>query len=397
VTDNGTPALNASELIQVTVNEVNVAPILGLIGNKSGTVGSAITFTATATDADLPAQTLTFSLGAGAPAGATIGATSGAFSWTPAATGSFPVTVIVTDNGTPPLNDTEAITITVLNQPNTAPVLALIGNKTVNELALLSFTATATDADIPAQTLTFSLGAGAPAGAAITAGGAFTWTPTEAQGPGTFPITVIVTDNGTGNLSDSELIQVTVNEVNVAPVITNPGNQTVNELSLLSFSVTATDADVPANTLTFSLGAGAPAGAAITAGGAFTWTPTEAQGPGSFPITINVSDGTATVGTSITVTVNEVNVAPVITNPGNKTVNELALLSFSVTATDADVPANTLTFSLGAGAPAGAAITAGGAFTVDADRGAGPWQLPDHDQRVGRHGHGRNLDHGHGQ
>jgi PKD repeat protein len=375
VTDNGTPALNNSQTIQVTVTEVNVAPILAAIGNKSGTVGTAITFTATATDADVPAQTLTFSLGAGAPAGATIGGASGAFSWTPSATGSFPVTVIVTDNGTPALNASEAITITVGAQPNTPPVLAAIGNKTVNELALLSFTATATDADVPAQTLTFSLGAGNPAGSAITAGGAFTWTPTEAQGPGVYPITVVVTDNGSGNLTDSETIQVTVNEVNIAPTITNPGNKTVNEGSLLSFNVTATDVDLPANTLTFSLGAGAPAGAAITAAGGFTWTPTEAQGPGDYSITVNVSDGTATASTSFSVHVNEANNAPVVNNPGNKTVDEGTLLSVTVTATDSDIPAQTLTFSLGT-APAGAAITAGGAFTWTPTEAQGPGDYP---------------------
>jgi PKD repeat protein len=374
VTDNGTPALNDTETITVTVNEVNVAPVLAPIGNKSGTVGTAVTFTATATDADVPANTLTFSLGAGAPAGATINATTGAFSWTPTATGSFPVTVIVTDNGTPALNDTETITITVGAQPNTAPVLGAIGNKTVNELALLSFTATATDADVPAQTLTFSLGAGAPAGASITAGGAFTWTPTEAQGPGVYSITVIVTDNGSGNLSDSETIQVTVNEVNVAPILAAIGNKTVNEGSLLSFTATATDADIPANTLTFSLGAGAPAGAAITAGGSFTWTPTEAQGPGVYPITVIVSDGSLSDSETIQVTVNEVSAAPILAAIGNKTVNELALLSFTATATDAD--GDPLTFSLGAGAPAGAAITAAGAFTWTPTEAQGPGIYP---------------------
>ena len=202
---------------------------------------------------------------------------------------------------------TDADGLTIAGPANSPPVLGAIGNKTVNELQTLSFTATATDADA-GQTLTFLLDAGAPAGASISAGGAFTWTPTEAQGPGDYPITVRVNDSFSPTPgTDFETIQVHVNEVNVAPVITNPGNKTVNELALLSFSVTATDADVPAQTLTFSLGAGAPAGAAITAGGAFTWTPTEAQGPGSFPITINVSDGVATVGTSITVQVNEVN------------------------------------------------------------------------------------------
>jgi hypothetical protein len=47
-----------------------------------------------------------------------------------------------------------------------------------------TFTATATDSDLPAQALTFSL-VSAPPGAAIDAStGAFSWTPTEAQGPG---------------------------------------------------------------------------------------------------------------------------------------------------------------------------------------------------------------------
>ena len=52
---------------------------------------------AAATDADLPAQALTYSL-VGAPAGATVGATTGVFSWTPsesAGPGTYPITVRV--------------------------------------------------------------------------------------------------------------------------------------------------------------------------------------------------------------------------------------------------------------------------------------------------------------
>ena len=52
-------------------------------------------------------------------------------------------------------------------------------------------------------------------------------------------------DNGTPNLSDSETITVTVNEVNVAPVLDAIGNQTVDELALLSFTATASDVDDP--------------------------------------------------------------------------------------------------------------------------------------------------------
>ena len=365
VTDNGTPALNDTEAITVTVNEVNLAPVLAAIGNRTVNEGQLLSFTATATDPDLPANTLTFSLGAGAPAGAAITA-GGNFTWTPTEAqgpGSFPITVIVTDNGTPALNDTEAITVTV-NEANNPPVVNTIANQTVNEGVLLALTATATDSDVPAQTITFSLGAGAPAGAAITAGGNFTWTPSEAQGPGVYSIIVQATDNGTPAQTGSTTFSVTVNEVNVAPILAAIGNKTVNEGVLLSFTATATDADLPAQTLTFSLSAGNPAGSAITAGGNFTWTPTEAQGPGVYPITVNVSDGAGGSDSElIQVTVNEVNLAPVLALIGNKTVAEGVLLSFTATATDADIPANALTFSLGAGAPAGAAITAGGNFT----------------------------------
>jgi len=52
----------------------------------------------------------------------------------------------------------------------------------------------------------------------------------------------------------------------------------LTEETLLTFTATATDADVPAQSLTFSLDAGAPTGAGMTSGGVFTWTPTEAQG-----------------------------------------------------------------------------------------------------------------------
>ena len=42
----------------------------------------------------------------------------------------------------------------------------------------------------------------------------------------------------------------------------------------LAFTATATDADLPANTLTFSLDAGAPTGHDDRPGdGCFTWTP----------------------------------------------------------------------------------------------------------------------------
>ncbi len=363
--------------VTITVEPIDDPPVLNPIGNKTVNELTLLTFTATAVNVDL--DPLTFSL-TGAPAGASINSSTGAFSWTPTEAqgpGSYPFNVCVSDGIT---KVCESITVTV-NDVNTAPVLAAIGNRTNNELATLSFTASANDTDIPAQTLTFSLANGSsgsvPAGAEITSGGNFTWTPTEAQGPGTYTFDVCVSD---GLLTDCETITVTVNEVNVAPVLVAIGNKSVIELTLLTFTATATDSDLPANTLTFSLVNGSsghvPAGADITSAGVFTWTPTKSQGPDSYTFDVCVSDGHLSDCETITVTVVEFNNAPVLGPIGNKSVNELVLLSFTANATDPDLPPNTLTFSLANGTsgnvPAGASITSAGQFSWTPTEAQGP-------------------------
>jgi uncharacterized repeat protein (TIGR03803 family) len=122
---------SAPATVTITVSGVNDAPVLAAIGSKSIAKGQALTFTALATDPDA-GQTKTFSL-VSPPAGATIGATTGAFSWTPTATGTFSVTVKVTDNGSPVLSDTETITVTV-----TATLAARIGSADDFEEAVLT-------------------------------------------------------------------------------------------------------------------------------------------------------------------------------------------------------------------------------------------------------------------
>jgi hypothetical protein len=118
VTDSGTPNLFDEEEITVTVREVNAAPVLGTIGNGSGYWGNTLGFTATATDSDLPANTLTYTLTGTVPTGASITA-AGVFTWTPtsAQLGTYTFTVLVTDNGSPSLADSETITITIGKRP----------------------------------------------------------------------------------------------------------------------------------------------------------------------------------------------------------------------------------------------------------------------------------------
>lgn len=91
------------------------------------------------------------------------------------------------------------------------PVLNSIGNKIVEELANLAFTATATDDDTAQNDLVFSL-SGEPTGASITTNGDFSFTPTAAQGPGMYTFDVIVSDDSMPALTDSETITVEVTD-----------------------------------------------------------------------------------------------------------------------------------------------------------------------------------------
>jgi hypothetical protein len=235
---------------------------------------------------------------------------------------------------------------------NEAPLLDPIADPTVDEGTQVSFTAVATDPDT-SDTLTFSL-TGAPAGASINPDtGVFTWTPTEAQGPGSYNFGVVVTDDGTpANLSDTQPVTITVNEVNQAPVLDPIGNKTVDELDTLTFKATASDDDLPANTLTYSM-TGAPTGASIDlTTGEFTWTPTEDQGPGTYNLDVTVTDNSTptplTDSQTITITVNEVNTAPVVTNPGDQSNDESDSVNLNIGTVDADLPANTLTYTASA-------------------------------------------------
>ena len=98
-------------------------------------------------------------------------------------------------------------------------------------------------------------------------------------------------------------------EVNQAPVL--PANKRIGRLPVnlcLRSQNTATDGDLPANTLTYQL-LNPPGNAAISASGVITRTPSEAEGPAATNLVTVVSDGAVSVTNSFTVTVTEVNAA----------------------------------------------------------------------------------------
>lgn len=347
-------ALTDTVTFDVTVTTpVNQSPILAAIPTQQVTAGSPLTFTVSATDSDGPSS-VSYFLDPSAPAGLSINATTGIVNWTPTAgqlgTATFP---IFASDGTDSVSQTATITVSPAVAPNSAPVLATIGNKSVEANEALTFTATATDAD-PADTLQFSLAPGAPTGAVINAStGVFNWIP-DPFFTGTVSITVEVTD---GLATDSETISVNV-VTGQAPAIAAIADQTVEEGSLLQFTVTATDPN-PNDTLTFSLAttglAGNPQIDSTT--GVFSWTPPLIDGPGT-QITVRVTDSTGLTDTEsftvvITASPNQ-NIAPVLATIPDQTASTGQQLSFTASATDADN--DTLSYFVDPTAPNGVSI-----------------------------------------
>jgi hypothetical protein len=107
----------------------NLAPTLAASSNYSLIAGQTLTLTNVASDANLPAQTLTFSL-LNPPPGAFINPSNGVFTWRPAiaqAPSTNTVTVSASDNGSPALSATNDFYVTVIPPPK--PV---IGSVSIN-------------------------------------------------------------------------------------------------------------------------------------------------------------------------------------------------------------------------------------------------------------------------
>ncbi|RLF79677.1 hypothetical protein DRN32_04605 [Thermococci archaeon] len=204
-----------SEIVTITVNEAgNQSPVLASIGTQTTTEGINLNFGVSAVDPDstIPAlSTSTLPIGALFTDNAD---GTGTFDWTPEFTqaGPYDVTFYADDGA---LIDSEIVTITVNEAGNQDPVLSSIGPKFVDEGANLNFPISAVDADgtFPAL-LTSTL----PVGAVLTDNGdgtgVFDWTPDFTQS-GAYDITFYADD---GISADSEIVTITVNHVNIAPV-----------------------------------------------------------------------------------------------------------------------------------------------------------------------------------
>jgi hypothetical protein len=382
VTDGGVPPLGATNSFKVVANEINVPPVLLPQTNRTIVALTPLIVTNAASDSDLPANPISYSLITG-PTNATI-SNAGVISWTPVvaqvpSTNLF--TTVATDSNPWAINSqhltaTNSFTVVVTAIHN-GPAISPPTNRSVDELTLLVVTNSATDNDIPARRLTYSL-LNPPLGALINTNGVITWTPSESQGPATNTITTVVTDDGTPQLSATNSFVVTVNEINVPPVLPAQRDRTIAGLTPLLVTNTATDSDLPINTLSYSL-LSAPTNAAIDSNGVISWTPVIAQVPSTNvfmtvvtdlnPFAVNAQHLSAT--NTFTVVVNAIHNGPVLGIQTNCVVDELATLVVTNTAGDSDIPARKLTYELLDG-PVGVDVDTNGVISWTPTESQGP-------------------------
>lgn len=327
-TDNGRPVRTDTEPVTLTVREVNQPPTISVGPAVRINEGETLTFTVTASDPDLPPQRLTFELPPpNVPEGAQIDPVTGVFTWTPTeAQGpdTYQVFIGVKDDGTPSLAKGEFVTIAVLEVDN-PPVFDPVSLQSVDELTTLSITLVARDPDTPPKAITYRIES-APPGVTLDAStGVLQWTPTEDDGPNSYPIRVRALETGS-TLESTLTFSIVVNESNQPPALRLIPDFEVTEGALVRFTAEASDPDRPAQRLTFRLEGNAPAEASIDPQtGVFTWPVPIDAGASTNRITVVVTDNAIPAQSSsrtfsvvvipaLRVVINEIQYAPRIPN-----------------------------------------------------------------------------------
>ena len=328
---------SANESAGVSIDESNMAPVLSnLPGQASAAWGRAGSFTATASDADLPDNTLTWGLGShDCPFSPAVDASSGTVSWTCGAVGACTVDVTVSDDGSPSLNDTGKLTIQCTNS---APVLQVPAPASIYEEVSLQVALTCSDGEN--DTLSMALASGDTCGGSLMenpAQGVWTYAMSidEAMAPTVCEIKVSCMD---GQATTTESRSVSVNEVNRPPVLSNlPGRAGALWGRTGAFTASADDPDLPANILSWSLGTnGCSFTPAVTAStGEVRWTCGNRVESCAAQVVVT-DDGVPSLSDSETLTIACTNTAPVLTLGDPGTIAEGSVLSAAARCTDAD-------------------------------------------------------------
>ena len=250
VSDDGVPVLSATNQFSITVLETNSPPVF--IGPSAFTVDEStnLTFTNVVVDTDIPTNHITLQL-VSAPDGVSFDPVTGVVTWTPTeAQGPSTNEIVVQakDDGVPVFKILRTNTV-VVREVNTAPLLAVVTNRTIIPMSTLAIALEAEDSDLPTNQLTFRLGTDVAVPATVDSQtGAFRWKTTLFDAGTTNFLSVVVTDDGTPSLSATQNFVIVVE--NFVAVSVGSTTLRVNETSGVPIEAIAS---APWQTLNFTL------------------------------------------------------------------------------------------------------------------------------------------------
>jgi PKD repeat protein len=299
---------SALSILTVTVSNA-IPSVSNLTGTASGVEGDTYSYTVTATDPGSgDVLSYRWDFGDGTPPLVTA---TGSATHVFADSGTFGVTVTVSDNASPPGSDDATMLVAVSNLP---PILSVVVAPGGNEGDTLSYSAAATDPGADILVFTWTMGDGTTlVGANVTH---------SYDDEGSYPLGLTVTDGDGGSDTSSATIVI----VNVSPTITSATVPSGEEGVNLIFSGTATDPGNDTLTYTWDFGDGSSDVGALVS---HTFSDN-----GTYTVTLTVSDGDG--GSDSTTSSSTIgNVAPVIdTLTGPSTVDEGDPVAFSATSID---------------------------------------------------------------
>jgi len=390
VTDGG--SLSATQNVTVNLTDVNEAPSIAAgqsfsVNENSAANVSVGTVASADPDGSAPFNTKAFSLSSNPNGAFAINSATGQLTVANSAALNFEagssivVGVTVTDGGS--LSATQNVTVN-LTDVNEAPSIAAgqsfsINENSTNGTTVGLVTSSDPDTSAPFNTKSFSLSSNPNGAFSINAAGQLSVANSAAlnfEAGNSITVGVTVTDGG--SLSATQNVTVNLNDVNEAPSIAAGQSFTINENSANNTSVgtvTSVDPDTtsPFNTKSFSITGGNTGN--VFAINAATGVVTVANQAGlnfetspSFTLQITVTDGGNLQATqAVSVTVNDVNEAPVIPAGQSFTLNENSAANTvvgTIVSSDPDTtaPANTRTFSISSG-------NLGNAFSINSITG----------------------------
>ena len=388
---------SVTQTLTVTITNVNEAPVITTNSSsptyaitQTENVLAVATFTGTDVDAG---QTKTWTISGTDFDDFSINSSTGALTFknnpnyeapTDSDTNNVYTVIVTLSDGT--LTDTQTVTVTVTNI-NDAPVISTNSSNPTYAISQAEAAATgiayAGNDEDSGATLTWSISGTDAARFAINSStGALTFAstpnfeaPTDSDGNNSYIVVVSLSD---GTLSDSQTATITITNTNEAPVITNnlsAATYAFSQAEGISTVATYTGTDVDAaTTLTWSLsGTDAARFTINTSTGvmAFASTPNfeapaDSDTNNIYVVNVVLSDGSLSDTQTVTITITDINEAPVITtNSSNATYSlsqaETAATGVAFAGTDQDT-GTVLTWSKSG--------TDAAAFTINSSTGA---------------------------